>query len=298
MIIAVVLADRTTPEVQGQPLYALPCGGESVLERVTRIVLRGPFGATIVVAPHGRRDAVAALLKGFSVKIIESEAADAAQPRPHAALIAALAYAEKVRERWARAMATAAASYSVSEQDEVNKTSTQKGEPHTGPSTQTPTPPQGTGKTDPWAKLRTSSNIRLRGLARSFEREGVIVFRADRPLLRPELQAAVVEAFGRDTSGVSGRLMPIKATEIEGKISTGRRFSQAVYAGKRGYPVVMNVDAAHEVQALPPETDFDAWLTEHHDRVRDVPVDDPAAVEAILTEADYQRLCAKLPKKD
>src|SRR5207253_525852 len=48
MIIAIILADRVLPPIQGISPYLLPLEGETVIERVAATVLRGAFGGTVV----------------------------------------------------------------------------------------------------------------------------------------------------------------------------------------------------------------------------------------------------------
>ena len=122
---------------------------------------------------------------------------------------------------------------------------------------------------------RRSPDVKIRGLAHSFQRDGVMLFRGDCPLTGPELQAQIIEAFGTE-SGPSAHALV-----------------RPVYAGKRGYPMLLDLAVSKELATLPPDTNLETWLQRHAERVREVRVDDPAAVEAIENAQDYARLQQK-----
>src|SRR3989442_277040 len=121
MIVSVILADRTEPLIGGKLPYELPAGSETVIERVARTVLRGPFGGTIVVAPASHIGKLKPLLEGFAVHWIDSGAGPA-----ELGLEAGLHFATVLRERWEQAMSRAAAQFSVSDREETAKSREQK----------------------------------------------------------------------------------------------------------------------------------------------------------------------------
>jgi len=255
MIVAIILCDRTPAIRDDKSVYLLPLDGETVIERVTRTVLRGPFGGTVVVSAPALSAQIRQLLAGFAVQHVE---AARTEDGPHAALREALACAESFRRRWEKAAAAASARFSGA--DESARPARQSD----------------------WARHRQSADVKIRGLARAFECDGVILFRGDRPGLTPELQAQVVDAFGR---------------QAEGPQTPTRPFAQAVHAGRRGYPILMDLAAAREVAALPPATDFDAWLGQRPERVLDVAVSDSAVVAEIASAADFQKFRDELGPK-
>ena len=267
MIVAIILADRLEPLIHGQAPYFLPVSGdgdiedeedgETVLERLTRTVLRGPFGGTIVAAAPEHEARIKELLSGFAVQHLKLSPA-----RAHVS--EALMFAEAFRARWQKAMAAAAQRFPVieeSDDEEEEAEASPKGK-------KAVRRPQAKGKPAPqeWSKHHKSADVKIRGLARSFERDGVILFRGEQPISRPDLQAQVVEAFGREGAEKAGAARPM---------------AQAVYQSVRGYPVLLSVDAAKEAAALPRATDFDDWLLQQLKRVQDVSVDDPAAIQRI-----------------
>lgn len=247
MIVAIILCDRADIVIDGKPVYFLPLGEETVLERVVRTVLRGPFGATIVATAPAVAEQARALLSGFAVQQL---ALDRLSDDPNAGLAQALKFAAQARARWQRAMAGAAARFG------------------------------GAGKgQDDFSRHRRSPDVKIRGLAHSFQRDGVILFRGERPLSGPELQAHIVAAFGTETG------------------PSAHALTRPVCAGQRGYPVLLDAALVNEVAALPPGVNLEAWLQQHAERVREVRVDELAAVESIDNAKDYVRIRQRFEPK-
>jgi len=265
MIIALVILDRTQPFLQNNaPCFAKlpaahasgpenPPADSSLLEHLVSTVLRGPFGGTIVALHNDLAEAAQEQLHGFAVHpfTVKNIAAG-----PHAAWIEGLAAAAAFRERWEKAMAAAQSRF--------------QGAPGRSSSGAQPAPPKNT-----WAEHRASKDVKIRGLARSFDRDGVIVFRGDYPAMSLELQSQLVDAFGKEAS-------------------SPRPIAQAVYQGRRGYPLILNLDAAKEVQSLSLNTDLDAWLLQNLPRIQDVNVEYWGAAAPLHSTEDYDDLCEKL----
>ncbi len=268
MIVALILCDRTAPVADGQAAYFLPLGEESVIERIAGTVLRGPFGGAIVMAAPVHAVALQEQLQGFAVQHLEARSAGAG---PHAALAEALAAAEKFRARWEKAMAAAAARFGGA--DDVGDEG--------APSRRGNAPVKDGGKKAPWTRHRKSADVKIRGLARSFERDGVIVFRGERPGIGLELQAHLVDAFGR---------------EGEARGDAARPFARPVCAGQHGYPLVLSVVGAREVGALPPSTDLEAWLAQRPECMQEIPVDDSGAIESLDDARAYSSIRQRLER--
>ena len=270
MIVAIILADFTQPLIRGHVPYLLPMGDETVIERIARVVLRGPFGGTIVASAASFHSEVRSALEGFAVQHVAlGGGGGELQSGSAGAAAQALKFAESFRVRWEKAMAAAAERFGAGDDDEDDDA------PQTPPGARKPR----NKKAADWASHSRSADVKVRGLARSFERDGVILFRGDCPLIAPDLQAQVVEAFARDA--------PIKAK--------GRRpFAQAVHNGLRGYPLVIERAAIPELLALPPQTVFDDWLLAQLPRIQDVPVQDGAILQRIGSDEDYENILGAL----
>ena len=259
MIIALVILDRTQPFLHNNaPCFAKwpgPASADgadsSLLEQLVSTVLRGPFGGTIVALHPEPAEAAQEQLHGFAVHpfTIKNIAAG-----PHAAWSEGLAAAAAFRERWEKAMAAAQSRFKGAQ-----------------------TPGDHAPAKNTLAEHRANKDVKIRGLARSFDRDGVMLFRGDYPAMSLELQAQLVDAFGK-----------------ESPVAAARPIAQAVHQGSRGYPVILNLDAAREVQALPPATDFDAWLLKNLSRVQDVNVEYWGAAAPLHSAGDYDDLCEKL----
>ncbi len=224
MIIALILIDADTQS-----------GGPDTghLDALTRTILRGPFGLTLVAARSAQIATAQAQLSGYAIQIV-----DVASSAPHALLIEGLAHARQARARWEKARAAAVSRF---------------GEDAEPQRTDQPEARRGAGD---WSKLQQSPDVKLRGLARSFQRDGVMLIRADTPALSLELQAQIVEAFAREGS----------------RVPSARPITQTVRGGMRDYPVLLGLEVAQEVEALPPATDFDEWLLANLARIHDVNV--------------------------
>jgi len=219
MILALLIANN--PD---ESAYLATGEGGAVIETVAATALRGPFGAVMFAARADYADRLDVALEGFALQHVD---ASTAKPGAHGVLIAAIKAAEAFRLRWEKVRAAAAGRFE-------NKDA-------------------GAGKKSDWGKHKQSADVKIRGLARSFDRDGILVIPADAHELKAEHLARVVEAFARD-----------------GQDATPHSFAQAVSNGERGWPVGMTLDAAKEVSALPPETDFAAWLLKNVQRVKDV----------------------------
>lgn len=258
MIIAIVILDRIQPQLDNKDPYFLTLGTETVLERVARTVLRGPFAGTIIASDAAFSARAKETLDGFAVQHVEAATPDLIQ--------SALKQADSFRQRWKKAMAAAKARFGDSSTAE-KKSSTRKDDK--------------TARKEDWDKHKGDPDVKLRGLARSFDRDGVMLFRANQPLLTIEFQAQLIENFARE--GVD-------------KGSAARPFTQAVYEGERGYPMLIDFENVAEVTALPPATDFSKWLLQHLDRVKDVNGDKAQGLQ-LRSDADYREACLRLKVK-
>lgn len=260
MIVALIILDRTEPKLQDKASCLLAFHKGSVLEHMLGTVLRGPFGGTIVALHPDFADAAQEQLSGFAAHPL---VVDSIAQGPHAAMREGLAAAAKLRERWEKAMAAAASRFAP-ESESPAKISGKKNE--------------SVGKAA-FSAHRASKDVKIRGLARSFDRDGVILFSGEYPAMSLELQAQLVEAFGREGAD---------------KGASARPYAQAVHQGKRGYPILMSLDAAREVSQLSASTDFDAWLLQRVERIQDVTTDAWGAVAPLRTVEDYAELCRRM----
>lgn len=219
MIVAIALAPQSGVD------------DETVIEGVTATLLRGPFGGTLVAAHPAAMADLEDALAGFAVQYVQI--APNGNPTPQAILAAALKSADAFRARWEKAMAAAAGRFEKTPSD---------------PGDILPTKDAAE-----WAKLKHNPDVKIRGLARSFDRDGVLVVPADYSDLKKEHLAQMVEAFARD-----------------GQQPAPKPFAQAVMNGMRGWPVIMTVEGAREVAALPAATVLPDWLLQNVERVSDV----------------------------
>lgn len=258
MIIATVVVDQKTPLLQGKPAWLCPLGSETALEHLLRTVVRGPFGVTIVASTPHDSARVKELLSGFAVQHVEA-------PAGTALLSAALKFGRDYRERWQKVMSAAKARFGDEEEGESRKHKPARSPDKKG-----------------WAGMKGSADVKVRGLARSFDRDGVMIFPADHPAMTLELQAQLVEAFAREASD---------------KGDTARPLAQPVHAGERGYPILADLTAAAEIEALPSSANFDHWLLQQLPRIQDVPVQNAGAVTVLRSEEDRENICKLLKIK-
>ena len=283
MIIALILADQTAPLIRNSTPYLLPVGDESVIERVARVVLRGPFGAAVIASPASSAKELRSALNGFVVQYATLPAAAPGTPGTMGSLTAALKFSEEFRARWEKARAAAAQRFNADDEDDDDDQEDDDDEDDAAPpkssgksrTTSSKSQPASKDTRGEWSRHSANADVKVRGLARSFERDGVMLFRGESPLLRPELQAQMVESFAR---------------EAQQKGPKARPFAQAVHQGARGFPVLIDRAAIAEVMALPPAVVFDDWLLDQLPRVQDVQLQEGAALERIRTEEDYTAL--------
>jgi len=263
MITAIILADRISPQIQDTPPCLLPLENESILSRIARVVLRGPFGGTLIASRADIQADIEEELQGYAVQHVKLP--NDAAPGSIAALAPALKHAEDFRKRWEKARAAAASRFG-DDDDEDDK------ESHDAKPAKKKSGAGGAAAA--WPLHRKNADVKVRGLARSFERDGVLLFHADAPLIRPELQAQLIEAFAREAE----------------KSAQPRPFAQCIAAGVRGWPLAIDARAVSELLALSPATLLDDWLLTQLARVQDVSVPDGTSLERVLVEADYLRI--------
>ncbi|HYF47807.1 MAG TPA: hypothetical protein VEJ63_00260 [Planctomycetota bacterium] len=270
MIVALILVDSGTL-IDARPAALLESDGRTLIEIVTATVLRGPFGGTIVASPPAFSADVHTALHGFAVQHVDAPN----KGGTHEPIIHALKAAANFRQRWEKIRAAAATRFQDADDEDEEKP---KPAPHKSGAA-------AKAKADAkaqWGKHKQNPDVKVRGLARSFDRDGVALFRAEHPLVSLELQAQMVEAFAREAAT---------------KDDEARPFAQALYEGRRGYPILMSTDGAREVEGLAAATNFDDWLLENLRRVQDVAVQEAGAVEAVRSRADLDALRPKLLKR-
>jgi len=265
MIVAVILIDPKAL-ADALPAALLEADGRTLLEIATGTVLRGPFGGTIVASPPEFSADVHNALHGFAVQHADSPS----KKGPHEPLIHALKAAAQFRQRWEKIRAQAASRFQHSDDDDDSPARGKKG------------PVNETDAQSDWGRHKQNPDVKVRSLARSFDRDGVALFRAEAPLVTLELQAQMVEAFAREAADKDDEARPI---------------AQALYEGRRGYPILLGTAAANEIAALPATTDFDAWLLDQLSRVQDVAVQESGAVETVRAAAELEALRPRLLKK-
>ena len=102
MIVAVILADRDSPPIDGKPPYLLPLDNDTLIERIVRVVVRGPFGGVVVASAASIHSDVQEALSGFAIQHLELKQGQ------KGALQQSLQFAREFRARWEKAMAAAA----------------------------------------------------------------------------------------------------------------------------------------------------------------------------------------------
>jgi hypothetical protein len=238
MIVAIVLAEPQ-PSQDGEQPYFSEHGESAVLDQAVSRVLRGPFGGTVIATTSELEEECQELLDGFAVKYA---VADDASFVAKAGLLEAAAF----RKRWEKIMAGAAQRFNAGGKKKSGKA--QAAHDHEDEEDEE-------GGTADWKSLQKSGDVKVRGLARSFDCDGVMLFRGDRPDLKLETQAALVEAFARE--------------------GAGKNFARVSYKGKPGYPVLANLQGFKELEALPLDVPLDTWLAKNEGKILVVPVDDP-----------------------
>ena len=159
MIVAVILAVKSGDEAN---IYFDGAPGESRIERVAAAVLRGPFGG-VLAAAHPQIDArIREKLNGFAVKFVAANQARNADDVRAAGLKAAADF----RARWEQARAAAAGRFGATEGQD-------------------------------WSKHKQHADVKIRGLARSFDRDGVLLVPADAHNLTKEKLAELIEKFAQ-----------------------------------------------------------------------------------------------------
>jgi CTP:molybdopterin cytidylyltransferase MocA len=225
MIVAVILADQIS---SGKPVYFQPLDKGTTIERVAQVVLRGAFGGVVVASAPPIHSEMKQALSGFAVQHLQLDPSKGTVQQ-------SLEFADAFRQRWEKAMSSAAERFGGEKSPRAKK---------------------GGSKSADWSRHRQSPDVKVRGLARSFERDGVMLFRGERSEITPELQARMIEKFG--AAAKSGQPRPIM---------------QPVFQGQRGYPILFDLLIEKEIEALPASTDFDEWLLDQLARIQDVPVE-------------------------
>lgn len=257
MIIAIVLADPLKP-IDGEQPYFLDAGGASVLERAVSRVLRGPFGGTIVATSSDLEASCRDALSGFAVQYAITD-------DPATVAKAGLLEASAFRKRWEKAMAAAAQRFGAKAGKNApqNRTRDLKNDSDEEED-------EGGEETTDWKGLQKNADVKIRGLARSFECDGIMLFRGERAGLKLETQALLVDTFTRDS-------------QQGGTKSLARIVSN----GKDAFPILANLSAAKELENLPLSTPIEAWLAGQTDKLLRVNSDDPAVSAELNTEDDY-----------
>lgn len=197
MIVAIIAAEKIGTDSEQ---YFKEAAGESAIERLAATVLRGPFGATLVAAHPAIAERVKKALNGFSLQFVNAPGA----PDANALTLEALKAAGAFRTRWEKAMAAAGARFSK----------------------------QKPGGSD-WSKHKQNADVKVRGLARSFDRDGVMLIPADSSDLTKECIAELVENFAE-----------------------GKKLSHPP-----GGPLVLSLEEANEAAALKTPAELGAWLS-------------------------------------
>lgn len=229
MIVAIVLADN---DEIGHPSYFETANDETVIERVTATILRGPFGGTLVAAHPSNQEAIREALSGFAVQHIDISSNTTGT---QSILAAGLKAADAFRTRWEKAMAAATGRFDKSGEKDLRDSAAKLND------------------SAEWSKLKKNPDVKIRGLARSFDRDGILVAPADSLEIKKEHLAQMVEVFAR-----------------EGQQPHPKSFAQGISGGVRGWPVMMTLDGAREIAALPSGTVLTDWLLKNVERVCDV----------------------------
>ena len=173
MFVAVILAAKSGGDATQ---YFDGAPSESLIECVAAAVLRGPFGGVLVAAHPQIAARVREKLHGFAVQFVETAQARNADEVRAAGLKAAADF----RARWEKARAAAAGRFA------------------------------GAGGQD-WSKHKQHADVKVRGLARSFDRDGVLLVPGDALNLSKEKLAELIEKFTQQSADES-----LIDTEIEG----------------------------------------------------------------------------------
>lgn len=253
MIVAIVLAEPVG-DTDGEQPYFLEHAESTVLDQAVSRVLRGPFGGTVIATTSEFQEDFEEILEGFAVKYA---IADDASFVAKAGLLEASAF----RKRWEKIMAGAAQRFSGGGQPgQRGKKGAPKQPPQhfdeDGDADEEDDGDDHEGGASDWKTLQKSGDVKVRGLARSFDCDGVMLFRGERPALKLETQAALIEAYVRD--------------------GAGKNFARVSFEGKAGYPVLANLAGLKELEALPLHVKLDNWLEQNAAKVLDVPVSDAA----------------------
>lgn len=257
MIIAIVLAEPLKP-IDGEQPYFLDAGGASVLERAVSRVLRGPFGGTIVATSSDLEESCREALSGFAVQYAVTD-------DPATVAKAGLLEAAAFRKRWEKAMAAAAQRFGAKAGKNAPQSRTR--ELHNDP---VKDDDEGGDESTDWKDLQKNADVKIRGLARSFECDGIMLFRGERAGLKLETQALLVDTFTRDSQQGGTKSL-----------------ARIVANGSDAYPILANLSAARELENLPLSVRIDTWLAGQTDKLLRVNSDDPAVNAELKTAADY-----------
>jgi len=258
MIIAIVLAEPLAP-VDGEQPYFLDAGGASVLERAVSRVLRGPFGGTIVATSSDLEADCREALSGFAVQYAVTD-------DPATVAKAGLLEAAAFRKRWEKAMALASQRFGAKP---GKKTDNSRASQYQNTRAKDDDEDGSDERTD-WKGLQKNSDVKIRGLARSFDIDGIMLFRGERAGLKLETQALLIDTFTREAN--NGATQPL---------------ARIVANGRDAYPVLANLAAAKELENLPLSTRIDTWLASQSEKVLHVNSDDPAVGADLKTAADF-----------
>lgn len=220
MIIAIILCETADG---GEACFAAQ-GEETVIEQLAGSVMRGPFGGTLVACPPASMPRMRETLAGFAIQFAELSG-------PKGSIGPALRAGEALRARWEQAHAAAVSRFRA-EEPQQRPSPNRRGK---DPASSAPGPD--------WAQLRQSPDLKIRSLARSFDRNGVMLFRGGQTGVTPELIARLAEHFGKEAPGPQAHAV-----------------FRAACGDQPGNPVILSAEAAAELLALPAETAFDAWL--------------------------------------
>jgi hypothetical protein len=266
MIVAIVLAEPV-PTADGEQPYFNEHAESTVLDQAVSRVLRGPFGGTVVATTSEFQEDFEEILEGFAVKYAITD-------DPAFVAKAGLLEASAFRKRWEKIMAGAAQRFGPAGKPSPKK-GPQKSQRHDedendafddedldGDEQEDGDEPDDDANTEggasDWKTLSKSGDVKVRGLARSFDCDGVMLFRGDRPSLKLETQATLIDTFVRE--------------------GAGKNFARVSFEGQPGYPVLANLAGLKELEALPLHIKLDDWLTQKAEKILAVPVQDPAII--------------------
>jgi CTP:molybdopterin cytidylyltransferase MocA len=261
MIVAIVVVDplpavKDAENPGGVQPYFLKSGGQSVLEHAVSRVLRGPFGGTIVAVAEELEEPCREALDGFAVQFASADDARAVEK---AGLLEAAAF----RQRWEKARSLAAARFGGAGGNPRERRKGRSGG-------------DDDGESDDWKRHADAEDVKVRGLAQSFECNGVMLFRGERAGLKLETQAALIDAYSK-----AAREKP------------GFDFARVIHDGAFAYPLFATVKGARELEGLGLDVPVEAYLTRHAGRVLQAPCADPAPFRALKSAADFTRAASK-----